>query len=295
MEAWVGFTLFAAAMQTARTAGQKAIVQSLGAVTVTAVRYLFALPFVLLYLFFVAGDTALQTLTSAMSWSFAVYLLLAGIAQIVATLMLVKLLDHRNFAIATVLSKTEALQAAVFGAVFLGALLSWQAWTAVVLGSIGVIVLSLQSKVNAIDVKSAGLGLLCGAGFALTALWIREASLSLNFSYLLNAALSLAFMTFIQSVLCLLIVMSRNSNGFQDMRAEFVKCVFVGATSAAGSVGWFTALALANAALVRTLGQIEIVFAVLLTYLLFGEKISTREWLGLALLIGGIVLILWSL
>ena len=166
MEAWVGFTLFAAAMQTARTAGQKAIVKDLGPVVVTAVRYLFALPFALLYLLFVASDTDLQLLVGALSWPFAIYLLLAGVAQIVATLMLVQLLDHRNFTIATVLSKTEALQAAVFGALFLGALLTWQGWLAVILGSAGVVILSLQNNVKAFDVKSAGLGTLCGAGFA---------------------------------------------------------------------------------------------------------------------------------
>lgn len=294
MEAWVGFTVFAAAMQTARTAGQKAMMPALSPLTITMVRYLFALPFALLYLLFVIqlGTEPLPSYGS-LPWQFVVYLLLAGIAQIIATLMLVKLLNHRNFTIATVLSKTEALQTALFGFLFLGALLSRQAWAAVVFGSIGVMLLSLHGNNRTFDGKGALLGILSGTGFALTALWIRQANLSLSSSYLVNAALSLAAMTFIQSLLCLLIVTYGKKGQLALMREQFFKCVFVGAASAGSSVGWFTALALANAALVRTLGQIEILFAVLVTYLFFGEKISTREWFGLALLVIGIVLILW--
>ena len=62
-----------------------------------------------------------------------------------------------------------------------------------------------------------------------------------------------------------------------------------GLFSMVGSMGWFTAFALQNAAYVKALGQVEVVFSILATTLFLGERISRREVLGIGLLTLSIV------
>ena len=62
-----------------------------------------------------------------------------------------------------------------------------------------------------------------------------------------------------------------------------------GLMSMIGSMGWFTAFALQNAAYVKALGQIEVLFSILATTLFLGERISLREGAGIALLMASIV------
>jgi drug/metabolite transporter (DMT)-like permease len=61
-----------------------------------------------------------------------------------------------------------------------------------------------------------------------------------------------------------------------------------------GSAGWFTAMTIQNAAYVRALGQIELVFTFAASYFFFRERTSRVELLGIALVIGGILILLLS-
>jgi drug/metabolite transporter (DMT)-like permease len=56
-----------------------------------------------------------------------------------------------------------------------------------------------------------------------------------------------------------------------------------------GSLGWFTAFALTNAAYVRALGQIELVFSYLSAVFFFRERVTRMEVIGIAILVLGIV------
>lgn len=294
MEVWIVFTLLAVVMQSVRTAGQKQIAKSVSAEAATLVRYLFGLPFALLYFYSVKNYYQIESLQAG--WIFYRAATLAGIAQIIATVFLVKALTIRNFAVGTALSKTEAILTAVFGALFFSAALSWVGYLSVVLGVIGVLVAS-NWKINFQDLlsnESIKFGLGAGLGLALASLWLRQASLSLDLPRVLSASAVLAYMVTMQTVICLVWVAVREAEQFGLILARFKACLFIGITSVAGSIGWFTAMSLQNAAIVKTLGQIEFVVTLLITYFYFRERISRREYVGILLLVVSLVLLLKS-
>lgn len=296
METWVLFTLLAALMQSVRTAGQKKLVRQLSPMATTMVRYLFGAPFAAIYLLLVfTGDLSHGLSVSFSNPSFLVYALLASIAQIAATVCLVKVLALRNFAVGTVLSKTEAIQAAVFGAIFFSAGLSLLGWFAVLLGAGGVFIMSFPGKGLRLDASSVGYGLLSGLGFACTALWLRQASLSLEYSFIENAALTLVFTVLVQSCLCLGYVLLKEVQQIKILRQHLPLALFVGVTSCFGSVGWYTAMTFQNAALVRSLGQVELIFAAFITYVVFKEKISPRELLGISAITASVLILLLAI
>jgi drug/metabolite transporter (DMT)-like permease len=295
MEAWISFTIFAAFMQAIRTAGQKRMASELSAMGTTLARYLFGLPFAVIYLLLVIPEHTANIITSSLANNtFIIYSSLAGVAQILATMWLIKIFSHRNFAVGTIFSKTEAIQAAVFGAIFFSAVLSWLGWVAILIGAVGVLILSLPGRQQAIELPSIFYGLLSGCSFALTALWVRSASLSLAENFLQNAALTLAYMVSIQTLLCLLYVFVKEQEQLQRLAKRWRAGSFIGVTSALGSIGWYTALTYQEAALVRSLGQIEILFTLVITYLFFGERVTAREYLGItAIIISVLMLLLW--
>jgi drug/metabolite transporter (DMT)-like permease len=58
------------------------------------------------------------------------------------------------------------------------------------------------------------------------------------------------------------------------------------------SAGWFTAMTIQNAAYVRALGQIELVFTFTAAVFFFRERPNRTEVIGILLVIGGILLLL---
>lgn len=292
MEIWILFTLLAVVMQSVRTAAQKQIAQSLSASTATLIRYLFGLPFALGYYFFLRYIYQEEAVVANAVFYRAASL--AAIAQIVATVLLIKALTLRNFAVGTALAKTEALLTAVIGALFFSALLSPMAYLSVAIGVVGVLIAS-NWKLSFSDLvhnESIKFGIGAGLGFALASLWIREASLSLELPRLYSAAAVLLYMVVIQTVICLLFVFLRERSQLSLMLARWRTCVFIGFSSLAGSVGWFTAMSLQDAAVVKTLGQTEFVVTLLITYFYFGEKITTKEYIGIILVALSVLLLM---
>ena len=294
MEIWILFTLLAVTMQSVRTAAQKQIAKSLSASTTTLIRYLFGLPFALAYFFFlryiyqeesVAGNPVFYRAAS-----------LAAMAQIIATAFLVKALTLRNFAVGTALAKTEALLTAIIGGLFFSAALSPIAYLSVALGVVGVLIAS-NWKISLADLfqnESIKFGIGAGLGFALASLWIREASLSLELPRLFSAAAVLLYMVLLQTAICLLFVFIRESSQLSLMLARWRTCVFIGFSSLAGSIGWFTAMSLQDAAVVKTLGQTEFAVTLLITYFYFGEKITAKEYIGIILVVLSVILLMMA-
>lgn len=293
METWIVFTLLAVVMQSVRTAGQKQIAKKLSVEATTLVRFLFGLPFAALYftLLYSSSDTSLQPAAE-----FYVSGALAGVSQIAATLCLVKALTIRNFAVGTALAKTEAIMTALLGTLFFSATLSALGYVSVVVGVLGLLVAS-NWRFGWQDLfhnESIKYGLGAGLGFALASLWIRDASLSLQAPLILSAAAVLIYMVALQALLCLLWILFTDRQQFALVAANLPASTFIGFSSVAGSVGWFTAMSLQEAALVKTLGQLEFVVTLAITYRYFGERISAREYLGILLVLASIVLLLWA-
>jgi len=296
---WIYFTLLAATMQAVRTAGQKQLSGKLNAMATTAVRYVYALPFSWAYVWWILNyrDVSVPTLNN----DFLFYALIACITQIIGTACLVAAFRYKNFAVATSLAKTEAIQVAIVGALLFAAPLSVMGWFSVVVGVVGVFFVS-KIKFNLRNVLAgsdamAGLsfGLAAGLGLAITTLLIRESSLALNTDLVVSASITLVFMITVQSFISIIYVYFEDKKQLKLMLTHWRLCLFVGVTSVLGSIGWFTGASLQTAAYVKALGQVEFFITLALTYRLFKEKITTIEYIGMLLIILSVViLLLWA-
>ncbi len=295
MEIWIYFTLLAALMQAIRTAGQKQLTQHLNAMATTGVRYIYALPFALLYLWWMLDYRELPM--PVLHGQFLQYALIACVMQIIGTVCLVAAFKYRNFAVATSLAKTEAIQVAVVGVALFSASLTGLGWLSVVIGVIGVLLVS-KVKFTFRDIfqnPGAGFGLASGLALAITTLLIRQSSLALNTDLMLSAAVTLAFMITVQSLISVIYIFVQDKQQFITMFSQWRLCLFVGITSVMGSIGWFTATSFQTAAYVKALGQVEFFITLFITYRIFKEKISLVEYVGMFLIIASVViLLLWA-
>jgi drug/metabolite transporter (DMT)-like permease len=201
---------------------------------------------------------------------------------------------YRNFAVATSLAKTEAIQVAFVGALLFSAQLSTWGWFSVVIGVIGVLIVS-KVKFTYKDVfqnPGAGFGLGAGLALAITTLLIRQSSLSLETDLMVSAAFTLVFMVTVQSVISVIYVYFQDKSQLYLMIKHWRLCLFVGITSVLGSIGWFTGASYQNAAYVKALGQVEFFITLFLTYRIFKEKISLVEYLGMFLIFASVVILL---
>lgn len=289
---WVLFTLLAAVMQSVRTAAQKHLSSSMTAMAATYVRYLYGLPWVLVYVIWLGGDTAHVRDLKVAAWG---WILVGGLAQVLGTWALVKVFTQRNFAVGSIFSKTEALQTAVLGALFLSIPLSSGGWIAIAVGVAGIFILILPAQGlgwSSWMTPVTGLGLLCGLSFAVSALAVYQSSKLTGLAPLLSAALVLVVMVCIQLAVVTLLLALFERGSFAAVVRYWPWSLFVGLCSAVGSIGWFTAMSLQNPALVRTLGQVEFLFTLMLTWWLFGERIRRNEWLGCSLILASVVILL---
>jgi len=299
METWIYFTLLAATMQAVRTAGQKQLSGKLNAMATTAVRYVYALPFAWFYLWWLLDfrDVSLPTLNN----DFLTYALIACVMQIIGTVCLVAAFRYKNFAVATSLAKTEAIQVAIVGALLFSAPLSVLGWFSVIVGVVGVFFVS-KVKFSFREVFAGSdamtgllLGLGAGLGLAITTLLIRQSSLALNTDLMVSAAVTLVFMITVQTLISVLYVYFQDKKQLSLMLKHWRLCLFVGVTSVLGSIGWFTGASFQTAAYVKALGQVEFFITLALTYRLFKEKITLIEYVGMFLIILSVViLLLWA-
>lgn len=295
MNIWIYFTLLAATMQAVRTAGQKQLIQHLNSMATTGVRYIFALPFAWAYLLWIVDYR--QVIVPALNHQFLQYALIACVMQIIGTVCLVAAFKYRNFAVATSLAKTEAIQVAIVGAILFSQSLSFWGWISVVVGVVGIFIVS-KVKFTYADVfqnPGAGFGLAAGLGLAITTLLIRQSSLTLHTDLMVSAAVTLVFMITVQSLLSFIYTMIQDKSQFKSMLINWRLCFFVGITSVLGSIGWFTGASYQNAAYVKALGQIEFFITLILTYRFFKETITKAEYVGMFLIVASVlILLLWA-
>ncbi|MGC1430019.1 MAG: DMT family transporter [Albidovulum sp.] len=292
MSLWVLFTLAAAAMQTVRFVLQKQL-KGAGLSTggATFSRFLFAAPIatVLTAVVLAATDTAVPTL-SARFWGF---IILGGVAQIVATFLTVALFSLRNFAVGVAFTKTETVQVAALSAILLAEAVAPWAWLAIGVGFCGVMLLSKGPEVGARWLGRPALyGIAAGGLFGLSAIGYRGATQELLvLPFFLRALVALGAATVLQSFVMAAWLVWREPGELGRVLARWRKTVPVGITGMFGSLGWFAAFALQNAAYVRALGQIEMAFMMLASVLVFHERLSWREGVGIGLIIGSVIAI----
>jgi len=289
---WVFLTLGAVLMQS--------VTSDLDPMGATMVRFLFGLPFavVMLALVVVLTDVAIPALHG---WFF-LYALITGVLQIIATVLLVHLFSLRNFAVGTAFVRTEAFLTAIVGSILFHEVISFFGWASIIISVLGVIALTVAGNlrdgrrgIGALADRSAGIGLASGLAFAFCSLFLRKASLSLESDWMISAFVTLVTMIVMQTIIMGVWLLWRNREQFTGMRRRWPVCVFVGATSALGSAGWFTAMTLERASYVKGLGQIEFLFALIISGSFFREKSSGIELIGmLAIGVGCFVLVVFG-
>jgi len=295
LESWIFWALLAAVMQSVRTAGQKYLTGHITVLGATLVRYLFGLPFALVYLFWLLNREG--SFLPDLNVVFVVSAATAGVCQIVATILLIQLFTLRNFAVGGTYVRSEILITAIVGAVFFAEVVSLLGWFAIGLSFVGLLVISLgrSGKLKTLWNRSAAYGLAAGTLFALTSLLIRKASLSLGIDgAMLPAAITLVFMVSLQTVLTFVWVIIRDAKEIRLIMEHWRPAMFVGLTSVIGSAGWFTAFTLERAAYVKTLGQVEFLMTLAIAVFYFHERPTKPEMIGMLLIIVGVVVLLLS-
>ena len=290
---WIPFTLLAAACQTARNAMQRELTTKLGTVGATHVRFLFGFPFALVFLAGVFMATGLPM--PVLPWMFWPWAVVGAGAQILATALMLATMNDRSFVVTIAYIKTEAIQAAIFGLIFLGDPLTIGMVVAILIATAGVVTMSLKGK-GAIEggYRPVALGLFSGAAFAISAVGYRGAILSLELpSFLLAATLTLAIGLILQAGLLTLYLALRDRAVLAAIARAWRPSLFAGFMGATASEFWFLAFALTSVANVRTLALVEVLFAQAITICAFKQATTTRDALGIALIAAGVLLLIW--
>ena len=291
MELWIPITIVAAFCQNLRSALQKRLKSSLSTWGATASRFVFASPLALILLAIVLSARELPT--PSLTPNFLGYAIAGGLAQIVATGLLLHLFTYQNFTVATALTKTEPIQVALFGIVLLSEPVALAAFVAIIVSLAGVGFLSIPRDrlqgARWFD-RKALTGIISGGLFGLSATAYRGASLSLSAGdTLLRATLTLAFVTTFQAIVVMVWLKIREPGELTRLFRAWRPAAAVGLVGMVGSLAWFTAFTLENAAHVRAVGQIEVVFMIAASVLMFKERIALREIIGVALVTLGIL------
>ncbi len=300
MPLWIPITVAAALFQNIRTTMQQKIRGVLSVDGANFVRYLYGAPLALGMLAFLVFGTGRHV--PQITASFLGLVTIAGVAQIVATSLMIHAFSLRNYAVGTVYSKTETVFVALFATFISHEPLHVLAWAGILVCLGGVAILSVRgSFANVRNVladlthKGALYGILSGAIFAVAAGTIREASKLLPGGpeeFMVRGITVLACMNSIQVVLMAAYLARRDRPQLGKVWVNWRSSVWVGIFSVLGSAGWALAMTLENAALVRAVGQIELVFTFIASHVVLKERPSAGEWLGSVLVVGGVILIL---
>jgi drug/metabolite transporter (DMT)-like permease len=289
---WIPATLAAAAAQTARNAMQRHLTASLGTVGATHVRFLYGFPFAVLMLAVAcsfAGRLPPLPDGSALGWIAA-----GAFAQILATAAMLAAMRTQAFAVSIAFTKTEPVQVAIFAAAVLQEPVGFAGFAAIALATLGVMVLSGNpwAAKNG-DWRAAAFGVAAGAFFALSAVCYRGGILALDEPQFWIAALTaLALALGLQAVAGSAYLALRDRDALARVIAAWRPSLFAGLMGALASAGWFTAFSLASAALVRTLGLVEMLYAFFVGHRVFAQRLALREAAGLALVLAGVGLLL---
>ncbi len=293
---WIIFTIAATILQTFRNLEQKSLNQKLDTLTVSWSRFILPLPFAIICVVLTFSEVR------------AHFILLCAVTaffQIAGNAFLLKTIKSRNFSIGIAFYKTEILQSLILGLVFFNNSISATAFVAIVITSIGMVLMSNISWRSGKNFyqqfdKSALFGALSGLCFAISAFSLKAAAQELiddNRTNFIAAVIVLMWVISLQNIFFAVVKSSQNRLR-RDLASLFTaenKWSFLktGALSYAGSVCWFSAYALGNVVYVKAIGQIELLLAVLISYAHLKERQSKSELAGITLTLIGISILIF--
>jgi len=294
---WIPITVWAAFAQTLRNAAQRHLTAALGTLGATLVRFLYGLPFALLWFALLIWGAKLPV--PSFNGLFLFWVTLGATTQVMATALLLRVMTDRNFLLGVAYSKTEIIQVAVFGLAFLGDPITPAAALAIVSGTMGVLLLSpadkerpLRAMITGWTQRTALLGLSSGACLALSAVGYRGAALALDAdSFLAAAGYTLVWAQALQTLGLGGWLLWRQREVVLKVLRAWRQSLFADFMGAAASAGWFTAMAIEPVAHVRTLGLVELIFSYAIAHRFFRERSTKLEIAGIALLTAGVVIV----
>lgn len=295
---WLPATLLAGLFQAWRTAIQQRLRAELSVGGAGLVRYLYGAPIALALAVAYAGARGLGPLR--LDAAFLAFAAAGGLAQVLATNLLIMAFGYRNFVVGTAFAKTEAVQTALFAWIVLGERLSGFVMAGIGLGAAGVLALALGGQrlsarqvLGALGQPAARCGLGAGALFALTTVLVKRATLGLGLADSVAAALvTLVAVMSLQTLMQGAYVAWREPATLGRVVATWRTSAQVGLIAALGSACWFTGFATAPVALVRVVGQVEVIFTLLFARLYLRERTRPHEAIGLLLVAGGVAVAL---
>ena len=291
MEPWVLFSVLAAAAQTMRFAVQKVLVgAALSPAAATWARFLWSWPLAVALAFAYGAATGAEF--PVLTPTFLIYAILGGAFQILATVCTVSLFSMRAFAVGITFKKTEVMLTALAGFVILGDMISGPGAAAIAFGFVGVLLLSDPPEGGSIFNKAAGIGILSGILFALSAVTYRGATLALSSGDpVLTGGVTLAVVVLWQTLALGVWLWLKEPGQIVATLSAWRQTSIVSVFSLVGSWSWFAAFSLMNAAYVFAVGQIELIFSILIGALWFRETLRPRELLGISVLATSILAI----
>lgn len=292
---WAVFTVAAAAAQTARNAMQRDLIARIGMAGATHVRFIFALPFAVVFLiveWLVIGIDLPAPSLKTFLWS-----CVGASAQTLATALMLSAMRDRSFVVSIAFTKTEPIIIAIFGILFLHETPSPGVAFAILVATIGVMLMSWpratpETEKSLRDWTPALMGIGAGACFALSGTGYRGAILSLETpSFVLAATTTLALGLAIQTAAIVAWLAVADRKTLASIMAHWRPSLFAGFMGALASQFWFLGFAITTAAKVRTLALVEVLFAQVVSGRI-KQQTSAREYAGMAMIVAGIVLLL---
>ena len=289
---WIFFTLSAVVLQTFRNALQSKLSAQMSTSGVTLARFLFAPPIALIYLLllYAFSNQSIPEFTL----KFVLFVLLASVMQISATALMVILFKQKNFSIGAGLAKSEALVAGVLGTLFFGSQLSLFGWVGILVGAAAIFVLSGGGRKGQLSLKTVVIGLACGTCFAVTSLFVREASHLLNIPFPHSAAWVLVWVLCIQTTLLVSYIAVKNKSTFVALKNNAKMTLVTSIISCFGTICWFSAVSLHHVAYVKTLGQVEVLLTMLVATFWLKNTVQKHEVIGLLLIAAAAILVMWA-
>jgi drug/metabolite transporter (DMT)-like permease len=290
---WAVFTVIAAGAQTVRNAAQHELTYKLGTVGATHVRFLFGLPFALVFLAGVA--VALGRGLPRPDPVYWIWVIDGAGMQFAATMLMLLAMGESSFVVTIAYIKTEPISVALFGLVLLGDPVTLPMAIAIATATAGVVLMSIKPGAPRGGLRPMLMGLGAGGLFALSAIGYRGAILNLHDpSFVMAATFTLVIGLLFQSVVLTAYLYIRSRHVLFAIARAWRPSLFAGFMGALASQFWYLAFAIATAASVRTLALVEVLFAQAISRFVFGQPTSRREAAGIVLIVVGVILLLWA-
>ena len=298
MELWAIIAIIGATAQSLRTVCQKILIPRTGEIGASFSRFVYGILFAWIWTFAICLETG--TSLPEMNVLFFVFVGFAAILQIAFTILLILMFNHRNYAIGIALSKTEILQTALLEAFLIGYVASFSILFAIIIGLVGIALLSYQKiefanghKVHLFFSPSHFLGIGSGAALALANIFYFKATILLEGDFLLlDASFTAAIAITMQTIILGSYLILRQPEQLMLCLANWKIGIFIGITAAVSTAAWFIAFAMFHLGPVRAIGQIELIISILFSWLFLKEKITLLEVIGISVLGISIILVL---